>query len=240
MQKAKKIIKSIMGKDAKERGYACRHDKPCFSKCTVASFNKYVDECCVGYDIDIDPISMTDVTLQVRQEKYSKTFTDEESFKQAIAEFEEIMVNKGFDELEKVILKPRFKSADNQYFYTIYNNLCEVYHRQHKITNDVKIADRIHMIIESIEDSKGKDFADVKEDLIMVAAFYSETLLLVENTRMVLEDDSFVIIYKGDRIQTQPLGDIISSWCGEHGYSLINGVCEDFLTEEEFNKIVWN
>ena len=118
--------------------------------------------------------------------------------------------------------------------------LSERFYDSHDISNNMSVAERISCVLESIEKCRCISFADTKEELLQISAFYVASLLMIENTRFVFEDEKFAKVYKGDSVCTVPLKDVISVWLNEKSFNIIKSVCEDFLTREELSKIEWN
>ena len=235
----KKIIKDLMGQDAKEHGYKLSSMRKCFSKWEIASFDKYEDEYNCYYGITLNLLKDGEITLVAGGTKVVRNFSDEDGFIKVISEYAEFMRNEGFMIIDNNKNKPRFKGKDNDYLYQNYAEISENYRVDNNLDPEIEISERIIHVLDSIEECKGKSFSDIKENLMQIAAYYTDTLLSIEDTRFEFEDDKFAIIYNEDEQCTFPLKDVIAVWLGEHGNSMIKYACEDFLAEEDFNKIDW-
>ena len=111
----KKIIRQIMGKEAKKRGFKMSSLKPGISKWPIASFNRNYDGHSQTYEITLELYNPGEAVLNCYRTEIKRTFDDEESFKKAIEEFSQYMNETGFRILdEETDKEPGFRLRDNK------------------------------------------------------------------------------------------------------------------------------
>jgi hypothetical protein len=236
----KKIIKEKMLDDAKAHGYKLTSERPCFSRWDVASFDKYEDEYNCSYSITISYIPKDQVYLGLAGDKITRTFKGgEEEFKNIIDEFAAYMRNEGFDAIEAVVKKPRFKIADNVYFFENHEALADEFCRNNDVPENADFIDKIYYINDRINDLKGMDFETAKPKMMALAAYFTRIILERGNLELVFDEIYAAIRANHSYSPIIPLRDILSVWLGDNGANSLKFACEQVLLREEYEAIDW-
>ena len=179
----KRIIKQIMGPDAAARGFvAGKLVSAGLMKRHLASYEKeYDDNLSLGFDIELDTV-FSELELQSCGLSETRKFDkdDEDSFRNVINEFAQIMRDKGYDLVEKCAAKPRFTSDDQRFLRNNYKQLSEQLYAERSIDPELSFLDKLYLIDEMIVSCRGKSYEEVKKELIKIAGFYTTTLLECE------------------------------------------------------------
>ena len=233
----KNIIKEKMLDDAKAHGYKMTSLRPCFSKWEVASFDKYEDEYNCSYSITISYIPKDQIYLVVGGQKIIRTFKGEEEFRNIIDEYAAYMRDEGFELINSLMRRPRFKIADNEYFIENYKALAEEFHKSNDIPEDTDFVDKIYYINDRINELKGVDFETAKPEMMVLAAYLTEILLECGNSEFVF--DEIYAAIKGDHAPVIPLRTILGVWREDFGENKLKFACSQILKDEEYNAIDW-
>ncbi len=238
----KRIIKQIMGPDAADNGFApAKLDPPGLSKRMLANYEKDFDEeYSQGYSIELDTMS-SELELQSCGLWETRKFDrdDEDSFRSVINEFAQIMRDKGFSLLEEYAAKPRFSIKDNQFLLNNYEQLSEQFCREKGIDIKMPFLDKLYMIDSLVVSCRGKDFEEVKEELIKISAFYTTTLLEREETTQYYGDEYSVLI-RGKLGALNVLVIILAWWLNEKNENYVKKTCTLILAPDKLNAIDWN
>ena len=240
----KKIVNDVMGPDAKENGFKYNgRTSVGYSKSLLAEYERKIDDNYTqSFLIDYNFIS-NELELQANGIVELRSFDgSEEDFRRVISEFADIMRKEGYKNYDESLKEPRYTMAEQGYLLKNYKRLSEEYCRENNIKTDLDFEEKIYCINDRIIVLKGKEFEEVKNELIMIAAFFADTLLQCEGTTMkVYGDLDYFAIVEGNISAVNTLGTILNAWYekSQNKYNYLKVACEGLIPEEQFEAIDW-
>ncbi|MEE3494523.1 MAG: hypothetical protein VZR06_05135 [Butyrivibrio sp.] len=238
----KKIIKEIMGLEAKKNGFKiAKKTSTGYSKTMLAEYERRIDEIFVQrFSIDYDFV-VKKLELKTVGITETRSFDgSEEEFRRTISEFADIMHKEGYKNCDKALKEPRYSMAEHGYLLKNYKQLSEKYCKENNIDSDMVFAEKINHINDKVASLRGKEFEEVKEELIMVAAFFTTTLLQCDGTNIkVYGDLDYFAIVQSSFSSVNTLNIILSAWYKKYKYNVIKSSCMALLSTEQFEAIDW-
>ena len=231
----KKIIKDIMGPDAKENGFVLGKNGPAgLFKRTLASYEKRIDSSYVqGFDIEYDSGEDKLVLWSgtIREER-SFDKDNEALFRKKIAEFANIMKEKGYTAWKEDEKIPRFSMSEQGFLLKNYNDLSLQFCQDNNIDVDAGIVDELNYIIEKVDKLKNRRFEEIKEELFKIAAFYATTMLTCDGASInEYKEVDYYAIVSGELGVIYPLNGILRLWLDSKDEWFVYNSCETILSE---------
>ena len=239
----KKIINQKMGKEAKARGFKMVSLSPGITKWPIAIFKKSVDGHSQKYDINLDLV-YNKVIFRCGKNTIEKKYEDEESYTNIILECAKFMNETGFKMLdEKIANEPGFRVEDHRRILEGYQKLADEFVNKNNIDETIAFGDRIYLIVSKINELKNKDWGSIKEELLLIGAYYCATLLTYPDTRiggleagMIRKPDRSTIY--GPNGIVDPLFNVYNAWMKDEDES-IKRSCADVMAKEEYEAFDW-
>lgn len=231
------MIKKIIGEAIQEYGFEYTHSKDGYAH--IYTFLRKKEDLEQRIWIDIEDtvtmgnvISMSFMTNAYGQKEVHASnliesdfkgddeglvFKDDEELKQILYHFKEIILQKGFDILEE-ISKPtteaRPKRETHWKLYQEHEALNEEYRKGYGLEETESTVKLIRKISDIILENKDKEFAEVEEMLIGLAAVYSDQLIRKCGGEWKWNDNfgTGVIKYINGRDTVNPLATVIDYW----------------------------
>ena len=151
--------------------------------------------------------------------------------------FSALMRDEGFEAIEALVRRPRFKIADNVFFYENYEALADEFCRNNDIPETAGFIDKIYYINDRVNDLKGMDFETAKPKMMALAAYLTRILLERGNSEFVFDEIYAAIM--GNHSPIIPLRAILSEWRSDGGSNKLKFACEQILSMEEYESIDW-
>ncbi|MBO4456128.1 MAG: hypothetical protein J5802_00255 [Butyrivibrio sp.] len=238
----RKIVHEIMGPNAEENGFKITKSTSAgYSKTMLAEYERRIDGSYTqSFLIDYNFMS-NELELQTNGVMEIRSFDgSEEDFRRVISEFANIMHEKGYKNCDEELRKPRYTMAEHGYLLKNYKQLSEKYCKDNNIAPDMDIVKRIYLINDKITALIGKEFVEVKDELIMIAAFYTTTLLQCEGTSMKKYGDlDYFAIVEGDLSADNTLNTILNAWYKKTPNKHLKNACYGVIPDEQFEAIDW-
>lgn len=241
----KKIIKEIMGSEAKKHGFKIGKNGPAgISKRNLAVYEKKIDEIYTqSFEIEYDSM-FHELTLWAGKIRETSKFEndDEASFRKVVNQFEEIMKGRGYQAFIDEEAEPRFTIAEQGFLLKNYRELSACFYSKYSIdckaNDNAELIEKLEFIVKKVDECRGKEFADIKENMIEVAAFYTELILNCADASIegYKGFDNFTIV-KGNMGVIYPLNSILSLWTKERKDLFIYHTCRVMLTNEQFDSL---
>ncbi|SFU67383.1 hypothetical protein [Butyrivibrio sp. INlla21] len=239
----KKIIKEIMGPEAKEHGFDIgKIASGGFYKRTLINYEKKIDDLYVqGFDIEYEFVGKNELVLRAAGLNETIAFEkdNQDSFRSAITEFALIMREKGYKLFEEDEKKPRFHSFEHGYLLNNYKDLSRKFYNENNIDNTADIMDKLGIVVAHVDAERNKDFSEIKDELIKITAFYATTLLECEGTKMLYENrgiDYFAIV-QGKTGAINTLKTILRLWSDGDEKQFIYHSCLVALSKDRFESL---
>ena len=215
--KHKAIIKEIIGPEAEQHGFCLGKNAAsgAFKK-MLASYEKKIDELYwQGFDIEHDSSQNDELVLRAeginKRVEFDKN--DQASFRNAITEFAQILHETGYSNFEEDEKKPRFLSSEHGYLLKNHRELANQFCCSHAIDRNMSFSDKLNYIVESVMALRDKEFDDVRDDLVNIAAFYISVLLETEGVNIVeYRGYDYYALVNGKRGTANALEDIFMLW----------------------------
>ena len=240
VKKYKKIIKEIMGQDAQNNGFRiAKKTSVGYSKSLLAEYERRIDERLVlRFSIDYDFVAK-ELELQTNGINEVRSFDgSEQDFRRVISEFADIMRKEGYKNCDKALKEPRYSMAEHGYLLKNYKQLSEKYCKDNSIDSDVDFVGRINHINDKIAILKGKEFEDVKDELIIIAAFFATTLLQCEGTTMQDYGDlDYFAIVEGNLSAVNILDTILDAWYEDSLNNPLKDACDGVIPDEQLEAL---
>ena len=237
----KKIIKDIMGPDAKENGFVLGKNGPAgLFKRTLASYEKIIDSTYEqGFDIEYDSGEDKLVLWSgtIREER-SFEKDNEALFRKIIAEFAAIMKEKGYKAWKEAEKIPRFSMPEHGVVLKNYEEISAQFCLDNNIDNTMNLLDKLNLIVKKVDNLKDKEFDAIKGDLIKIASFYTASLLACDETRIKKYGDlDYYAIVCGRIGALNTLNVILNLWLESENELFVYNTCEAILSKEEFKAL---
>lgn len=239
----KKIIKKIVGPEAEKNGFVPAKLVPAgLNRRMLANYEKDFDETySQDFSIELDTINSELELLSFGLSETRKFDTNEEdSFRSVINEFAQIMRDKGYALLEEDAAKPRFSLAENGYLLKNYQQLSEQFCSDNRIDSRMSFIDKICLINDRVIACRGKAFEEVKEELIIIAAFFTTTILECDGVTLYPTHGlDFCVLIQGNMGAFNMLWTIMELWLDEGEENPLKSSCFTVMSSDKFNAIDW-
>ena len=236
----KKIIKEIMGLEAKKNGFKiAKKTSTGYSKTMLAEYERRIDEIFVQrFSIDYDFV-IKKLELKTVGITETRSFDgSEEEFRRTISEFADIMHKEGYKNCDKALKEPRYSMAEHGYLLKNYKQLSEKYCKENNIDSDMVFVEKINHINDKVASLRGKEFEEVKEELIIIAAFFATTLLQCEGTTMQDYGDlDYFAIVEGNLSAVNILDTILDAWYEDSLNNPLKDACDGVIPDEQLEAL---
>ncbi len=212
-----RIIKELIGPEAEQHGFFLVKNAPngAFKK-MLASYEKKIDELYwQGFDIEYDSSQNDELVLRAEgiNKRIAFVKNDQTSFRNAITEFAQILHETGYSNFEDDEKKPRFLPSEHGYLLKNHIELADQFCRSHAINRDMSFSDKLNYIVDNVMALRDKEFNDVREELVNIAAFYISVLLETEGVMIVeYRGYDYYALVNGKRGTANALKDIFMLW----------------------------
>lgn len=173
--KYKKIIEEIMGKDAEERGYKIQRGARLLTRRELAVFTRRDNK---GQNFYVNQSFLEENTVYLEcNERISAHYTDEESFRKCISEFNDYMLNKGYGYLEEKLKEKYFTKEDGDYVRDNYEELVDKLEKNGTYLDKNNLKQSFEALFEKISCTFSKEWDDAIDEMFAVTAGLTYLLL---------------------------------------------------------------
>lgn len=185
----KAIIKKIIEEEAEKRGFTLEFERR-HSTFWPLVFIKRIG---TGQFIEIreDLEEPGKISLMwLYKQSYDLYYHDEESFEEAIKEFQAKLEEDGYAILDEKMKQPRLFKADYDAVYLHWEELAEHFRQKKTLKEDnITFLQAIDVVEQELISLTGSKWDDAKSDFYEVTAFYAQMLLRIP--------DTFIYQYEG-------------------------------------------
>lgn len=191
----KKNVKELLLPNAEEHGFNMRILKGQMTKKSLGFFERTVGEVYQCFEIYEDLLREgTVVLLSYPWGNFEVNYSDEKSFREAIETIAKAMNDEGYKALDKKLVEPRIISDDYLFIRDNYLKLSDDFCKAHGVISKDNNSDNLKLVTDSVLAIRGKEYGEVKEEILRIAAFYADALITVSNGQVYWDDDNQVFM----------------------------------------------
>ncbi len=239
--KYKKIIEEIMGKDAEEHGYTIQRGARLLTRRELAVFVRTDKK---GQNFYINQSFLEEDTVYLDcKDRIDAHYTDEDSFRKSIIEFNNYMLNEGYEYLEKKSHEKHFSKVDGDYVRDNYEELVDKLIKNGTYLNKNNMKQSFEALFAIISNTFSKEWDDARDEMFAVTAGITY-LLLDSKYPIQMTEHPKGYAYFLDRqeglkfpISECPLHVVYATYMTKDIESILKPSIKRLLTEEEWDEI---
>ena len=230
----KEIINRIMGEEAQKRGFALDFEKRHSTFWPIVIFRRKGPRQLIEIREDLEEPGKISL-LWLYKKDFDLYYHDEESFTEAIKQFQVKLEEDGYAILDERRKEPVLTKADFDAVYLHHEELAKSFCLKNNINlEDINFQDVIDVVDQKITKMKGEKLESIKEDLYEVTAFYSHALLRIPDT--ILTQYKGTVVYvertKGKRNKVTVLQLLFSALKSDSRKKIATGFTDLLMVAE--------
>ncbi len=238
----KKIIKEIMGQEAKKRGYTITSHRKLLATRPRAYFDREVDGKITGhFDITEYLIGPKTLFLRCIGKEIHLKYDDEASFRECIQTFNKYMIEEGYDAVDKAFTtkKPSFSNEDN---FFVVKNYEDVYNSEKDAFAGKTTRESLKYLEGLLTELYDVSWEEAKPELLKIACILVG-YMLDNNQKIYLIEGTTTDIYYLERkegirpyVHEDPCNLVLLSYTQKDATRWLYDRIKRFYTEEELEQ----
>lgn len=238
----KKIIKEIMGPEAKKRGYTISSHRKLLATRPMAYFNKEVNgRSAMLFEITEYLIGPKTLFLRCQGKQIHLKYDDEASFRECIQTFNKYMIEEGYDAIDKALTtkKPRFYDEDN---FFVVKNYEDVYNSEKDAFAGKTTRESLKYIEGLLAELYDVSWEKAKPELLKIACILVG-YMLDNNQKIYIGEGTTTDIYYLERKEgikryasEDPCNLVLLSYTQKDATKWFYDYIKEFYTEEELEQ----